>query len=192
MRIARLMLPLAFAYVAGACHHPAPPVAVQPQVDSAALARARQDSIARAEAQERALAQHRADSLAALSRQSHELEAKLASLIHFDYNKAILRPGDEQILDQKVAILLKNPGVRIQVAGNCDERGSEEYNLALGNRRAITAKQYLVAHGIDASRIEAISNGKEHPIDPDHTPEAWAQNRNDQFAVLTLNVELQP
>ena len=191
MRVARLMLPLAFAYLAGACHHAAPPVAIQPQPDSVARAeRARQDSIAQAEARARELAQQRADSLAALNRRSDEIKAKLATLIHFDFDKSALRPEDQQILNDKIPVLLNNPEVRIQVAGNCDERGSEEYNLALGNRRAITAKQYLVAHGIDAGRIEAISNGKEHPIDPAHTPEAWAQNRNDEFDILTPNVEL--
>lgn len=195
MRIAPIVVPVAFAVLASACHHSPPPVvAVQPQVDSAALAeRARQDSIARAEARARelaALAARRADSLAALERRSEELKAKLASLIHFDFDKSAIRPGDEQILDNKIPILLSNPDVRIEIAGNCDERGSEEYNLALGNRRAISAKQYLVAHGIAAGRIEAISNGKERPIDPEHNPEAWAKDRNDQFDILSTNVVL--
>lgn len=95
-----------------------------------------------------------------------------------------------QLLDDKIPILLNNLDVRIRIAGNCDERGSEEYNLALGNRRAITAKQYLVAHGIAARRIEAISNGKEKPLDPEHNPAAWSKNRNDQFDVLSMNVVL--
>ncbi len=80
--------------------------------------------------------------------------------------------------------------MRIQTAGNCDERGSDEYNLALGNRRAMAAKHYLVEHGIDASRVETVSYGEERPIDPGHTEEAWAKNRNDQFEILTANVVL--
>ena len=76
------------------------------------------------------------------------------------------------------------------MAGNCDERGSDEYNLALGNRRAIAAKQYLTSHGIAASRIEIVSYGKERPVDPGHNEEAWASNRNDQFENLTTNVVL--
>ncbi|PYO44845.1 MAG: hypothetical protein DMD33_01580 [Gemmatimonadetes bacterium] len=111
-------------------------------------------------------------------------------MIHFDFDRAILRPGDVQVLDEKLPILRDNPQLRIRVAGNCDERGSDEYNLALGNRRAITAKQYLVAHGIDASRIEVVSYGKEKPIDPGHNEEAWAKDRNDQFENLSTNVVL--
>lgn len=197
MRIGALLLAGAFVWVASACHHTAPPaVAVQPQVDSTAIlaerARARQDSIDRAEADARAreAAQRREDSVAALRRRSDELKAQLASLIHFDFDKSAIRAGDEQVLDTKLPILLNNPDVRIQVTGNCDERGSDEYNLALGNRRAITAKRYLVAHGVAAGRIEALSNGKERPLDPAHNPDAWARNRNDQFEVLTTSVVL--
>ena len=93
-------------------------------------------------------------------------------------------------MDEKLPILTANSQVRFQIAGNCDERGSDEYNLALGNRRATTAKQYLVAHGIDASRIETVSYGEERPLDPAHNEEAWAKNRNDQFEILTANVVL--
>lgn len=194
MRIASLVLPVALVWFASACHHAAPPaVAVQPQVDSTALLareRAQQDSIARAEALAQARAARRADSLAALRERSEALKEKLTALIHFDFNKSAIRAGDAQVLDDKIPILLDNPDVRIEIAGNCDERGSEEYNLALGNRRAITAKQYLVAHGIAAGRIETISNGKERPVDPAHNTDAWAKNRNDQFDVLTVNVGL--
>ena len=173
-------------------------VAPQPNADSIALAeRARRDSIARAEAEQRARAeaerlaeQRRADSLAALKRSSEEVKTILATMIHFDFDKSDIRPGDAQVLDQKVPLLRANPSVRIQIAGNCDERGSDEYNLALGNRRAMSARAYLVNHGIDAGRIETMSNGKERPIDPGHNEEAWAMNRNDQFTVLNPEVVL--
>jgi len=197
MRIAFLAVSVALAVAAGACNHAPPQVAVQPQVDSSAVVRARQDSIARADetARAREAAAHEAearhaDSLTALQRKSREASEVLATLIHFDFDKATLRPEDVGALDQKIPVLLANPQVRIRVAGNCDERGSEEYNLALGNRRAITAKQYLVAHGIDAGRIEIVSNGKELPIDPGHNEAAWAMDRNDQFQNLTTNVVL--
>ena len=197
MRTMLLAVPLAFAYVAGACHQAPPRVAVQPQVDSTARIRARQDSIARAneqaqarDAAERLAGQRRADSLAALQRKTAEVNAELAAMIHFDFNKAVIRPGDAGVLDQKIPILLANSQVRIRVAGNCDERGSDEYNLALGNRRAIATKQYLTNHGIDASRIETVSFGKERPIDPGHNEEAWARDRNAQFDNLTTNVVL--
>lgn len=145
------------------------------QADSLAKARAMADSIARARA---------ADSAAAASRSADEVRAMLATMIHFEFNKAEIQSQDQTILDQKIAILQKNPGLRIQVAGNCDERGSQEYNLALGNRRANAAKQYLVTHGIDAGRVETVSNGEERPLDPAHNEDAWAKNRRDEFTIL--------
>jgi peptidoglycan-associated lipoprotein len=197
MRTTWLTVPVAFALVASACpQSPPPQVAVQPEVDLSAVAeRARQDSIARAEARareaaERRAAQRRADSLAALQRRSEDLKDVLAAMIHFAFDKSNIRPTDAQVLDQKIPILLTNSQVRIEIAGNCDERGSDEYNFALGNRRAIAAKRYLVAHGIDPSRIETASYGEERPLDPEHTEEAWAKNRNDQFEILTANVVL--
>jgi peptidoglycan-associated lipoprotein len=198
MRPTPLIVPMALAFVASACHHAAPPqVAVQPQVDSIALERARQDSLARAEAEardreaaERRAAQRRADSLAALQHHSDDLKDMLASMIHFDFDKSLIRPGDARVLDEKIPILLANAQVRIKIAGNCDERGSDEYNLALGNRRAMAARKYLMAHGIDASRIETVSYGEERPVDPGHNEAAWAKNRNDQFDLLTTSVVL--
>ena len=109
-------------------------------------------------------------------------------MIHFDFDKSEIRPGDARVLDEKIPVLLANRSVRIRVVGNCDERGSDEYNLALGNRRAIAAKQYLAQRGIDPNRIETVSNGEKHPVDPGHTEEAWAKNRNDQFNTLSSNV----
>jgi peptidoglycan-associated lipoprotein len=194
MRIALLTVPIALAYVAAACHHAQPaPVALAPQVDSSAIERAHEDSIGAARARdaaERRAAQRRLDSLAVLERRSEDRKAQLAALIHFDFDKSTIRPGDARELDEKVTILLANPDVHVQVAGNCDERGSDEYNLALGNRRAISAKQYLLAHGIATNRIEAVSYGRERPLDPAHNEEAWAKNRNDQFTLLGANVVL--
>ena len=171
---------------------PEPPAPVGPNADSIAAAeQARRDSmeaaqkeadrLAREEAERR---QRVADSLAALGRTGEAVKTILATLIHFDYDKAIIRAGDAAVLDQKVAILQANPGLRIRISGHCDERGSDEYNLALGNRRATAAKQYLTSHGIDASRIETASYGEERPIDPGHDESAWAQNRRDEFEIL--------
>src|SRR5882762_2298020 len=142
------------------------PAPVGINADSAAEAdRLRADSIARAEreARERQEAERRrqqalADSLAALGQTTNAVRALLGTLIHFDYDKALIRGGDAAVLDQKVAILQANSGLRIRISGHCDERGSDEYNLALGNRRATAAKQYVVSHGIDASRIETVTD----------------------------------
>ncbi len=189
---------LALAIVAGAvtaaaCGGPKPQQAPTPQAnpDSAAAAeRARQDSIdaanraaAEAEAQ-RVRRQREADSLAALSRSSEEVRGMIAAMIHFDYDKAVLRGDDIGTLDQKVAVLQANPDLRLRISGHCDERGSDEYNLALGNRRATAAKQYLVSHGIDAGRIETISYGEERPLAQGHDEGAWAQNRRDEFEII--------
>jgi peptidoglycan-associated lipoprotein len=160
--------------------------------DSAAEAdRMRADSIARAEreAREREEAERErqrriADSLAALGKSTEAVRTLLATMVHFDYDKAIIRGGDAAVLDQKVAILQANAALRIRISGHCDERGSDEYNLALGNRRATAAKQYLVSHGIDASRIETVSYGEERPIAQGHDEESWAQNRRDEFEIL--------
>ena len=111
------------------------------------------------------------------------LTADLTAMIHFDYDKSDIMPDDRANLDRKAAILAANPTARIQIAGNCDERGSTEYNLALGNRRALAAKQYLVSKGVDGGRIETVSYGSERPIAQGSTEAAWAQNRNDQFLV---------
>src|SRR5690242_7648288 len=195
-RLPLLLLSCVAAAVLVACGggaKPEPPAPQGPNADSIAAAeKARQDSMAAAQAEADRLArleaerrQHIADSLAALGRTSEAVKTILATMIHFDYDKAIVRGGDAGVLDQKVGILQANPGLRIRISGHCDERGSDEYNLALGNRRATAAKQYLVSHGIDASRIETASYGEERPIDPGHDENAWAQNRRDEFEILS-------
>jgi peptidoglycan-associated lipoprotein len=98
--------------------------------------------------------------------------------IFFDTNQNTLSPQATATLDRQTAWLQQYPQVNVWVAGNCDERGTEEYNLGLGQRRAAADRDYLVAHGIARSRIETISYGKSRPIDASSTPEAWAQNRN--------------
>ncbi len=89
------------------------------------------------------------------------LRATLTAMVHFDYDQSDLRPGDRAILDAKMPILQANSGVMIRIAGHTDERGSDEYNLALGQRRAAAVKAYLVQHGIADARIETMSYGEE-------------------------------
>jgi len=105
-------------------------------------------------------------------------------MIHFDLDKSNIRGDDMGALDQKVAILQANPDLRIRIGGHCDERGSDEYNLALGNRRAQAAKQYLVSHGIDAGRIER-SRGRGTAAVDGHDESAWSQNRRDEFEPIS-------
>jgi peptidoglycan-associated lipoprotein len=191
-----LALGLGAAVIAAAsCGGNPAPQTPTPNADSAAaVERARQDSINAAQAEaarqaaaerERIARQREADSLAALARSSEEVRNTLAAMIHFDLDKSNIRADDMGALDQKVAILQANAALRIRIGGHCDERGSDEYNLALGNRRAQSAKQYLVSHGIDGSRIETQSWGEEKPLAQGHDENAWSQNRRDEFEVIS-------
>jgi peptidoglycan-associated lipoprotein len=104
--------------------------------------------------------------------------------IHFDYNDYTVRQQDAEILHSNADWLQKNPDRRVQIEGHCDERGSEEYNIALGAKRAQAAKEYLETLGISADRMSTISYGKELPLCTEHTEDCWAQNRRDHFAVM--------
>jgi len=112
-------------------------------------------------------------------------ESKLLKDIRFDYDKYDIRRVDEEILRENAAFLKKNPKMKIQIEGHCDERGTVEYNLALGERRANSTKRYLVSLGITSDRISTISFGKEKPLDPGHNEEAWAKNRRAHIVVLS-------
>jgi peptidoglycan-associated lipoprotein len=101
--------------------------------------------------------------------------------IYFDYDKFDISPESAQVLDGIVGFLNSNPELKLQVAGNCDERGTTEYNLALGDRRAKAAKDYCTEKGISGERVTSVSFGEEKPLDPGHTEEAWAKNRRDDF-----------
>ena len=193
MKSVSLLLALglgAAVIAAAACGGNPAPQNTTPAVDTAAENQRMRDSIAAAQAErerqereaaDRAARQREAD--AAAGRASEEVRNTLASMIHFDYDKSNIRSDDMGTLDQKVAILQANPELRIRIGGHCDERGSDEYNLALGNRRAQSAKQYLVSHGIDASRIETQSWGEEKPLVDGHDESAWSQNRRDEFEI---------
>jgi peptidoglycan-associated lipoprotein len=98
--------------------------------------------------------------------------------VFFDTNLSTLAPDARGTLDRQAAWLAQNPRIAVQVAGNADERGTEEYNLALGQRRASAARDYLVSKGVQGSRVGTISYGKDRPAALGSTPDAWAQNRN--------------
>jgi peptidoglycan-associated lipoprotein len=106
--------------------------------------------------------------------------------IYFDFDKYDLSSQARQILSEKAEFLEAHPDVRILIEGHCDERGTSEYNLALGERRAASAKQYLMSLGISADRISTVSYGEERPLDPGHTEEAWAKNRRAHFEIISF------
>lgn len=107
--------------------------------------------------------------------------AALAEPIYFGFDRADLSEAARARLDRKAELLRTSPDVRLVIAGHTDERGSTEYNLALGMRRAAEAKRYLVSHGIPDGNLDVMSHGEERPADPGHTEGAWAANRRAEF-----------
>ncbi len=103
--------------------------------------------------------------------------------MHFDFDKSNIRPDQEPVLQRKIEALRQYPGIKLQIEGHCDERGTNEYNLALGQRRAESVKRYLASYGLEAGRFTTISYGEERPVDPGHDETAWAQNRRSEHVV---------
>ena len=101
--------------------------------------------------------------------------------IYFAFDKSDIRPGDAKVLDATAAYLKANPNQLVLIEGHCDERGTNEYNLALGERRAKAAMNYLVSNGVEAGRVTTISYGKERPVCSEHNEACWSKNRNDMF-----------
>src|SRR6185503_18207227 len=193
MRLAIPTLGLAVVIAAAACGGGPPPAPPAPaenadsieaarqrdraRQDSIAREQARRDSIARAQAEAERIRRAREDSLAAIGREADAVRSMIGRAVHFDLDKSAIRAGeDTDILDEKLRILQANSGLTLEIVGHADERGSDEYNLALGNRRAVAAKQYLTGRGIEAGRLSTRSAGEEQPVDPGHDENAWAQN----------------
>jgi peptidoglycan-associated lipoprotein len=103
--------------------------------------------------------------------------------IHFDFDKYDIRPGDAKVLDSNASWLKSNPDQLLLIEGHCDERGTNEYNLALGERRAKATMNYLVSQGVQANRITIISYGEERPLCTEHSESCWSQNRRSHFLV---------
>ena len=103
--------------------------------------------------------------------------------VYFDYDKSDIRADAQPILNAQANWLVRYADVQVRIEGNCDERGTREYNFALGARRAEAVRAFLSAHGVAASRITTISYGKERPLDPGTGEEAWGKNRNARTAI---------
>jgi peptidoglycan-associated lipoprotein len=103
--------------------------------------------------------------------------------IYFDFDRSNLKPEAQKVLKRKAEWLRNEPGESVIIEGHCDERGTNEYNLALGDRRAQSAKNFLIDLGIAESRLTTISYGEERPADPRHNREAWSKNRRDHFVI---------
>jgi peptidoglycan-associated lipoprotein len=105
----------------------------------------------------------------------------LAAMIHFDFDRYDVKPEYRGVLTTKAQILKQYPEIKLVIEGHCDQRGTAEYNLALGERRARAAADFLVNLGIPASRLSTVSYGKERPMDAGSGEAAWAKNRRDEF-----------
>jgi peptidoglycan-associated lipoprotein len=104
--------------------------------------------------------------------------------VNFDFDKYSIRPGDAEILKQNLDWFKANTNKKVRIEGNCDERGTVEYNLVLGQKRADSTKGYLINLGVDGKLLGTISYGKEKPVDPGHNEAAWAKNRRAHFLPL--------
>jgi peptidoglycan-associated lipoprotein len=162
---------------------PAPP---PPPAPAPAAPRVNQDSINAAKrAADAAAAKAAADAEA--RRRAAEMESvrnAIAMKVYFDYDKDEIRDDQKATLDSKVGILNANVNVRLRIAGHTDDRGSDEYNLALGQRRAASVQRYLVSRGISAARFETVSFGKERPVAQGENEGAWSQNRRAEFEII--------
>ena len=104
--------------------------------------------------------------------------------VFFDFDKSVIRPDAREALDEDISVLYENPGLRVVMEGHSDERGTNEYNLALGERRAKAVRDYLMAGGVDSDRISTISYGEERPFCLGHGETAWQCNRRGHFVVV--------
>ncbi|HTW35003.1 MAG TPA: peptidoglycan-associated lipoprotein Pal [Rhizomicrobium sp.] len=108
---------------------------------------------------------------------AEDLRVNVGDTVHFEYNKSDIEDQDRGTLQRQASWLQKYPQVRVTIQGNCDPRGTREYNLALGARRANAVKEYLVSLGVSSARVDTISYGKERPVCTESTEECWAQDR---------------
>lgn len=191
-RIAVPILVTALWFAACGQDPPPPPAPTGPTEEELAQRRAdsiaeaeRQDSIARAEAAARAAEEERMRGIAAA-------RETLREMVFFEYDQSRLTPEAELKLRNKVEVLRASPAVRIRIEGHADERGSTEYNLALGSRRAESVREYLVGFGLDPNRFEVTSYGEERPLVNASNEEAWARNRRAEFVITAGEDQINP
>ena len=172
---------LLIAGCGGGQPNPVPPAPIEPAddgraqfvADSIARARARADSIAAAEL----AARQAAERAAAVARRT------LMQTVYFDYDESTITAATEAALRAKVEVLRANPGVRLRMEGHADERGTSEYNIALGNERAESVIEYLTNFGLSGDRFTSVSYGEEQPAMQGSNDEAWSLNRRVEFVI---------
>ena len=165
---------------------PAPAPTPAPVAPAPVAPRVNQDSIEAARNAE-ALRVRDAAAAAEAARLRAEMESvrnTIAAKVYFDFDKDEIRDDQKVTLDAKVGILNANTAVRLRIAGHTDNRGSDEYNLALGQRRAASVQRYLVSRGLTASRFETVSFGEERPVAQGENEDAWSKNRRAEFEII--------
>ena len=159
-------------------------VAPGPTAEEIAAQRQAEEDAARKAAEAAALERKRAEE-ARLAREAREAMAAMESQkIYFDYDSSELKPDAQEVLTIKAAWLKANRSSKLKIEGHCDDRGSTEYNLALGSRRAEAAAKFLNALGISSDRITTVSYGEEKPAVDGKDESAWSQNRRDEFVLI--------
>lgn len=178
---------LAATLVLAACGgDPPPPPEPSGPSEAELREQARLDSIANAEDERRrqqAIADSIARAEAAAEAAMREARATLEEMVFFDYDESELRPEAEQLLRAKAEILRASPAVQIRIEGHADERGSTEYNIALGNARAEAVRQFFISFGLSANRFGITSYGEERPLAMGSSETAWARNRRAEFVI---------
>lgn len=191
----RLITALTVAIALAACQTP-DPVPTGPTAEELAAQRAaeearRAEEAARAEAarrraeEEARLAAERARANEIVAGSLRDFEVNAGNRVYFDYDQFALRADAREVLARQAAWLRSYPQMKATIEGHADERGTREYNIALGVRRAQAVKDFLVSQGVEAARLETISYGKERPIDPGTGEAAWSRNRNGHTVLVT-------
>jgi peptidoglycan-associated lipoprotein len=172
---------IALALVLAACSGstPEPEPEPEPQVEESTVDEAAERAAREAEEKRRREEEERRRREA----ERRRVLSVIAERVHFDFDRSDIRPDGEEVLQRKVTVLREYPDVTLRIEGHCDERGSDEYNLALGQRRAEEVRRYLMSYGVDAGRFATISYGEERPRVSASNEDAWAQNRRSEFIV---------
>ena len=150
---------------------------------------AQEQAAAEAEAREAEAQRVKAEAAQRMKRQEEMVQQEMEALkneqtVYFDFDRSSIKPEFQRILDKHAAFLVKNPSTKVTIEGHTDSRGTPEYNIALGERRAAAARDYLLAQGVDPARIRVISYGKERPVAAGSNETSWSKNRR---AATVLN-----
>ncbi len=194
MSDSRLILAALAVVAAAACGGNEPPAEASPPGPSPEeLEQMRLDSIAQAEAEQAAAeAAEREREAREAARRAEMARQSLTETVYFDYDEAAIRADAEAKLREKIDILRRNPGVELRMEGHADERGTSEYNIALGNERAQAVIRFIRGFGLDESRFSAVSYGEARPVETGSDERAWALNRRVEFVVTAGGADIVP